>query len=77
MNKTGKRDAERAARVKKTAIIVGVSEAMVYKVLIGDRNNEEVFNTYMDLLELEREAFETAKENHLLAEVEKIVPFNK
>jgi hypothetical protein len=30
MNKTGKRDAERAARVKKTAIIVGVSEAMVY-----------------------------------------------
>jgi len=76
MEKTYKRDIERAARVKKTAEIVGVSERHVRRVLSGDHDNDEIIATYMELLELEQAAYQTARQNHLLAAVEKLVPFN-
>jgi hypothetical protein len=67
MSKTKKRDSEMAFRVKRTAELCGVKTNQVYKVLKGDRNNEEIFTTYMELLE---------RDNALLQEVKKLVPFN-
>jgi len=67
LKKTIARDPERADLVKKTARICGVSTNLVYKVLTGDRNNEEVFSTYMFLLE---------GGNALVEEAKKLVPFN-
>ncbi|HEX8313917.1 MAG TPA: hypothetical protein VF609_02930 [Flavisolibacter sp.] len=77
MEKAKKVDIDRASRIQKTARIVGVSIRTVQRVLKGDQVNDEVLATYMDLLEKEQDAFESAKENHLLAAVEKLVPFNK
>lgn len=67
MNKPKKRDAEMAFRVKRVAELTGVTTDLIYKVLRGDRNNEEVFTTYMELKE---------RDNKLLDEVKKLVPFN-
>lgn len=67
MKKPKKRDAEMAYRVKRTAELCGVDKASVYRILRGDRENEEVFTTYMELLE---------RDNALLDEVKKLVPFN-
>jgi len=69
------RDAEKASRIKKVSRITGVSERQVYRVLAGDQTNEEVLATYMDLLEKEKEAFEAARENHLLSAVKELIPF--
>lgn len=67
MKKTNKRDAEVAYRVKRTAEITGIKTNAVYKIIRGDRKNETVFTTYMELME---------RDNALLAEVKKLVPFN-
>lgn len=67
MNKPNKRDAEMAYRVKRVAELTGKNPASVYRILRGDRNNEEVFTTYMELLE---------RDNQLMEEVKKLVPFN-
>jgi len=74
MTKTYKRDIERAARIKKTAEIVGVSERQVRRVLGCEQVNDEVLDVYLDLVDLDRAAFEAAKENRLLAAVEKLLP---
>ncbi|MGN6601203.1 MAG: hypothetical protein ACTHK8_02065 [Ginsengibacter sp.] len=63
-----KRDAETAWRVQRTADITGITEPSVYRILRGDRKNEEVFTTYMELWE---------RDNQLLEEVKKLVPFTK
>lgn len=67
MNQPKKRDAEMANRVKRTAELCGVCRPSVYRILRGDRVNEEVFTTYMELLE---------RDNKLMEEVKKLVPFN-
>lgn len=67
MEKPNKKSSEMNYRVKRTADICGVTVPHVYKVLRGDRNNEEIFTTYMELLE---------RDNKLLEEVKKLVPFN-
>ena len=67
MKKPNKRDAENAFRVKRTAELTGLKKDAIYKIIRGDRENEEVFTTYMELLE---------RDNALLAEVKKLVPFN-
>ena len=66
MNKPNKRNAEMAYRVKRTAEICGLNTMSVYRILRGDRVNEEVFTTYMELRE---------RDNKLLDEVKKLVPF--
>ena len=71
MDKTYQRDIEDAARIIKTARITGVTKRHVRHVINDDRNNELVFTTYMTLKEEEQEI-----ENKLLAEVNKLVPFN-
>ena len=67
MEKTQRRDTIRAARVKRTAEIVGVSERYVNMVLEGERENEEVMIAFMELKE---------GENLLVESVKKLVPFN-
>lgn len=70
-------DIERAARIKKTARIAGVSVRSVQRVLAGDQNNEEVMNVYYDLYEQEQLAYKLAEENHLVAELERLIPLTK
>ncbi len=66
MEKPNKRSAEVAFRVNRVAEITGLKPNTIYKVIRGDRENEEVFTTYMELLE---------RDNALLEEVKKLVPF--
>lgn len=71
MIKNRKRDTERAARIKRTAIITGYSQRYIQAVLSGDRENEQVESIYFSLLDADRET-----DNKLLREVKRIVPFN-
>lgn len=66
MKKLNQRSSENAFRVKRVAEITGLKSNSVEKIIRGDRENEEVFTTYMELLE---------RDNALLAEVKKLVPF--
>ena len=56
MLETGKKDIEKASKVKKTARLHGVTTDYVRKILRGDRHNEDIFGTYMTLMEKEKEA---------------------
>ncbi len=67
MNNQSKRDAKRAATVKETAMLVGVSQRYVRMVMAGDRENDKVIEVFMEL---------TEGKNLLLQEVKKLVPFN-
>lgn len=67
MEKKAIRDTVRAARIKRTAEIVGVSERYVQLVLNGDRQNDDVLLVYMEMAE---------GENKLIQEVKKLVPLN-
>lgn len=67
MEKKSTRDTVRAARIKRTAEIVGVSERYVQLVLNAERQNEEVLLVFMELDE---------GENKLVQEVKKLVPLN-
>jgi hypothetical protein len=60
------RDPINYARVIKTAECVGVSTSLVTKVINGERNNDKVLSTFMELQE---------GENALLDAVKKLVPF--
>lgn len=71
MEKTNSRDAIRAARVKRTADIVGVSTDLVYKVLNADRENELVENVFFAIVDADNET-----DNKLLTAVKNLVPFN-
>jgi hypothetical protein len=71
MEKTNNRDAIRAARVKRTADIVGVSTDLVYKVLAADRENELVENVFFAIVDADIET-----DNKLLTAVKNLVPFN-
>ncbi|MBS1747219.1 MAG: hypothetical protein JST21_13700 [Bacteroidetes bacterium] len=70
--KTGGRDITRAAMIKKTAEITGVSQRHVQRMVNGyqkitDRN-EQVFAVFMDL---------TEGTNSLIESVKKVAPFKK
>jgi len=67
MTKGLKRDTFKAALVKKTAAAAGVSQRMVRYVIDGERTNPQILDFYMRLQD---------KENELLKEVKKLVPFN-
>ena len=62
-----KKDIQTTNLVKNTAEIMGVSTRFVRYVIGGERNNEQVFTCYMELLE---------GETKLIKEVKKLVPFN-
>ncbi len=66
LTKVKARDAEKAARVKKTAKLTGVTTKQVYRVINGDQKNEAVLLTYMEFSE---------GENLLLEAVKRAVPF--
>jgi hypothetical protein len=65
MPKTTPYDPIRPWLVQKTAAIHGVTASYVYKILAGERENEEIFCTYMDLLE---------GANNLIEQVKNAVP---
>jgi hypothetical protein len=67
MEKKANRDTIRAARIKKTADIVGVSERQVQRVLNGDQQNEDVVMVFMELSE---------GETKLVQQVRKLVALN-
>ena len=67
MEKVNSRDAIRAARVKRTAEICGVSERLVNYVLDCERENEEVIAVFMELSE---------RENLMVKAVKELIPFN-
>lgn len=62
-----KRDIRRAANVKDTAEVIGVSTSLVRKTLDMTRDNEKVVEVFMFLQE---------GKNLLLEEAKKLVPFN-
>lgn len=70
MEKTRKRDTERAARIIKTARIAGVSEKSVRRVLNGEQENEYVLDVYMALAEEDEKI-----ENELIEAVKELIPF--
>lgn len=74
--KTRTRDSETAARVKRTAKLVGVSKRMVYMVIQGDRKNEEVMTVYMRLKEMDAYADDLTAKTSLIKHIEAAVPFN-
>lgn len=69
MENTGKRNAIRAARVIRTAKILGVSTDLVYKVLATDRENDAVEEVYHSIVDAETET-----DNRLLEAVKKVLP---
>lgn len=69
MGQTNTRDAESRAIIRRTARITGYSESYIEKVIKGDRQNELIFKTYMELLEHGDE-----KENELKMAVKELVP---
>lgn len=71
MNKTIGRDIKSAARVARTAAIVGVSKRTVNYVLNGERENEKVMDVFMTLVENER-----TLDNELTQAVRNLIPFN-
>ncbi len=60
--KTIAHDSDKASLVKKTADIHGVSTRFVYMVLNGERGNDEVFTTYMNLHEGVNDLVEAVKQ---------------
>lgn len=70
--KTRGRDANRAALIKQTALITGVSQRHIQRIVNGDQKitekNEQVFAVFMDLKE---------GTNTLIEAVKKASPFNK
>ena len=66
MQNQTERDVRRAATIKETAEVIGVSTRHVQRVLSGDRENDKVIMVFMEL---------TEKKSELLEEVKKLVPF--
>ena len=62
-----KRDVRRAANIKDTAEVLGVSTSLVQKSLNASRNNEAVIEVFMEISE---------RKNLLIEEVKKLIPFN-
>ena len=67
MEKPNRRDPAVTYRVKLTAELTGLTPNAIYKIIRGDRNNESVFETYMEIQE---------RQNELLKAVKNLVPFN-
>ena len=67
MIKPNKIDVSRAATIKETAQLVGVSQHYVRMILNGKRENDKIMEVFMEI---------TEGKNLLLQEVKKLVPFN-
>lgn len=67
MRKPNKIDVSRAATIKETATLVGVSQRHVQLVMNGDRQNDKIVEVFMEI---------TEGKNLLLQEVKKLIPFN-
>ena len=74
MKKPNKRSAEHRNRLERVARKKGIKINTVEKIMRGDRNNDEVFEWYMELLEVDRVI--DKMDSILLDQVKKLVPFN-
>jgi len=72
-DKTIVRDSEKSFIVKKVAELHKVTPRYVNYILEGERSNDEIFMTYMDLQEGINALIQ---ENELLLAVKKLIPFN-
>src|SRR5665647_2428691 len=63
MKKQRIRSSEIAYRVKRTAHIHGIKQDSVYRIIRGDRNNEKVLTTYMELTKRDTALLEEVKKN--------------
>lgn len=72
-NKTIVRDSEKSFIVKKVADLHKVTPRYVNYILDGERTNDEILMTYMELQEGINSLVE---ENELLLAVKKLIPFN-
>lgn len=70
MGQTNKRSAKTRAIIQDVMEITGYSESMIEKVINGNRENELIMNTYMELLETGNE-----KKNELKMALGVLVPF--
>lgn len=70
MGITKKVDTERAALIKKTARLTGVSVRSVQRVLEGKQNNPKVVETFMTL----EEQIGVVEDNLLLEAVKDLIP---
>ncbi len=61
------KDLQHANRIKNTAEIMGVTQRYVRYVVGGERNNDQIFTCYMELLE---------GETKLIKSVKDLVPFD-
>lgn len=68
LSKGGKRDVSRAATIKETALIVGVTTRQVQKVMNCESNNDKIVEVFMEL---------TEGKNALMEQVKQLVPFKK
>src|SRR5674476_964418 len=66
MKKQRIRSSEMAYRVKRTAHICGIKQDSVYRIIRGDRNNEKVFTTYMELMKRDTALLEEKKDPQML-----------
>jgi predicted transcriptional regulator len=71
MENNSNRDSVRAARIKRTAEICGVSPSMVQKVLRTDRTNDKVEIVYFSIVDADNET-----DNKLKEAVKQLVPFS-
>jgi DNA-binding LacI/PurR family transcriptional regulator len=62
LTNTMKRDVRRAATIKDTKEIVGVSTSTIQKVLRGERTNDKVVMVFMELTERKSALIEAVKE---------------
>lgn len=74
MIQTNKRSAEIANRVRRVALRTGLKTPSIYRILRGDRDNEEVFTIYMELLEVDKAI--DKMDSPLLDAVKELVPTN-
>jgi predicted transcriptional regulator len=51
MTKNNKRDVKRAATIKETAEVIGLSTSQVQKVLRDERDNPKIIDVFMELSE--------------------------
>lgn len=69
------RNGLRAGIVKKVAAKYGLSKDAVYKIIRGDRQNDDVFADYMAMKEI-ADNIEKIQDNPLMEAVLAAVPFN-
>ena len=76
MKNNNKRDTKRAATINIVAEIGEVSTRSVRRIVDGEQDNPKVLGVFMEITEGINSLIENTRNNLLLEEVKRIVPFN-